>query len=247
MRLRSKKSPCLRVTSSTDVFVPTRFGFGYDNSSDTYKVVAVILGSKNIIVKVHSMGDNCWRKILSFPEFPILGQIDGIFLSGTLNWLALGVPGSSYDWDTVTVDQLVIFSLDLEKETYKQMLLPSGLDEVPHCEPRLGIFRDRLCFFHYYKVNCFVVWQMEEFGIEKSWTQLINVSYQHLQIDRDAYHPLLPLCTSEDGDVVVLANNGDFEAILYYWKNRRVERIDIPNNKIWMDAKDYVQSLVLPA
>ncbi|KAF1890905.1 hypothetical protein Lal_00037476 [Lupinus albus] len=223
-----------------------RYGFGYDSSSDTYKVAAIVLGSENTAVEVHSMGDNRWRKILSFPAFPFLCQLHGKFLSGTLNWLALHKSGYRYDWGAVTVNQLVIFSLDLEKETYKQMSLPAGLDEVPSFEPKLEFLWDCLCLFYYSRATHFVIWQMKEFGVENSWTQLINISYQHLRIFNYEYRILIPLWTSENGDTVVLANNADFEAIIYYWKDKRVERIEIPNLQLWIDAMEYIPSMVLP-
>ncbi|XP_019419487.1 PREDICTED: F-box/kelch-repeat protein At3g23880-like [Lupinus angustifolius] len=246
LRLRSKKSPSLHLNWSDYEYGPARYGFGYDNSSDTYKVAVISLGSENTVVEVLSMGDNRWRKILSFPAFPFLCQLYGKFLSGTLNWLALNKSGYRYDWGTVTVNQLVIFSLDLEKETYKQMSLPTGLDEVPSVEPKLGYLWDCLCLFLYYRGSHFVIWQMKEFGVENSWTQLISISYQHLQIVNDEYHALLPLFTTENGDALVLVNNADFEAIIYYWKDKRVERIEIPNLQLWIDAKEHIPSMVLP-
>lgn len=42
------------------------FVFGYDNSTDTYKVVALNSGGND--VRVITMGDNVWRTIKTFPE-----------------------------------------------------------------------------------------------------------------------------------------------------------------------------------
>ncbi|MCI18650.1 F-box protein, partial [Trifolium medium] len=52
-----------------DIIGFTRFTFGYDISTDTYKVVAF----SDDIVKVFSFGDNLWRNIESFPVVPFGG------------------------------------------------------------------------------------------------------------------------------------------------------------------------------
>jgi hypothetical protein len=48
------------------------FSFGYDHSSDTYKVVAclcnVYVGVWKPLVKVHTLGTNSWRTIQDFPS-----------------------------------------------------------------------------------------------------------------------------------------------------------------------------------
>ncbi|MED6208185.1 hypothetical protein PIB30_042773 [Stylosanthes scabra] len=159
------------------------------------------------------MGDSSWRDMGIFPTLPLSGltsnENDGIYIAGTLNWLALRNFRGDNVWQEVTsVDQLVIVSLDLGEETYKQFGLPDGLDELPKLKPVLGVLRDCLYLCHDYKTPHFVLWQMNEFGNAASWTQLLNVTYQHLQLDRfyldEGSHPLMPMCMSEKGDVVVL-------------------------------------------
>ncbi|CAL0334682.1 unnamed protein product [Lupinus luteus] len=243
LRLTSKKSPPLYVNKLPgDPFSPARYGFGYDSSSDTFKVVVMILGLENTIVKVHSMGDSCWKEILSFPTFPV-GELDGQFLNGTLNWLAVRKSGYGYNWRTVTVNHLVIFSLDLEKETYRQLSLPAGLVEVACVESNLKVLSGCLSFFFHYRETHFVMWQMKEFGVENSWTPLVIISDQHLQFDID--HPLIPLCTSENGNVIVMARTGDFGAIIYNCRSKRVELIET-NFEFLENGEDYVESLVCP-
>jgi hypothetical protein len=38
LRLRSKKSPTLTVMTNVELFAPVHYGFGYDDSTDTFKV-----------------------------------------------------------------------------------------------------------------------------------------------------------------------------------------------------------------
>ncbi|KAE9614626.1 putative F-box associated domain, type 1 [Lupinus albus] len=155
---------------------------------------------------------------------------------------------SHYEWDsdTITIDQLVIVSLDLSKERYTQFSLPRGFDEVSLVEPHVTVLMDCLCFSYDYKRTHFVVWQMKEFGVEQSWTRLVNVTYHDLQINLESFRMLL-LCLSENGNVLLLSeSNKQPQAILYNHKDNRVEHAEISNNINWTVAQDYVQSLVSP-
>ncbi|KAF1877205.1 hypothetical protein Lal_00011975 [Lupinus albus] len=138
-----------------------------------------------------------------------------------------------------------------DSEKYQQFLLPDGLDEAPINNPTLVVLMDCLCVSYDYKTTHFVLWQMKEFGIEKSWTQLVNVSYEHLQIQRFPFHgPRLyssvPLCISENGDVLMLIDDQQYETILYNMRDNKVQHTDIPKNRFQIFAEDYVESLVLP-
>ncbi|KAH1249289.1 hypothetical protein AAZX31_05G069100 [Glycine max] len=106
-----------------------RCGFGYDGLSDTYKVVIILSNVKlqRTEVRVHSVGDTRWRKTLTCPVFPFMEQLDGKFVGGTVNWLALHMSSSYYRWEDVNVNEIVIFSYDLKTQTYKYLLLPDGL------------------------------------------------------------------------------------------------------------------------
>ncbi|KAL2331445.1 hypothetical protein Fmac_019026 [Flemingia macrophylla] len=74
--------------------------------------MAVDIQSQQREVRVHSLGDTSWRKVLT-PDFHIM-------VGGTVNWLACPTLDSSniyykYDeTDATAADQLVIFSVDLK-------------------------------------------------------------------------------------------------------------------------------------
>jgi F-box interacting protein len=218
--------------------------FGYDNLSDTYKVVALRLGF--LEVKVFSSSDNVWRNIQNFPVFPHYHMKDGVYLNGSVNWFVIrkNLNPFVYDSRVVTVEQFVIVSLDLGTETFTQLLPPRSFDfdGVPSFEPSLCVLMDCLCYCHDFKENYFVIWQMKEFGVQESWTQFLKISYHNLEIYFDFRHLyLLPLCLS--GDTLILTNDQDRQAILYNWKDNRVERTKITNRTWWSSVKGYVESL----
>lgn len=219
------------------------FGFGYDEWSDTYQ--AVVLDNnkpQNLEVRVHCMGHTGWKSTLTTtcPAFPILSQ-DGASVRGTVNWLALPNSSSDYQWETVTIDDLVIFSYDLKNESYRYLLMPDGLLEVPHYSPELVVLKGCLCLSHRHGGNHFGFWLMKEFGVEKSWTQLLKVSYEHLQS-----YSLLPLWMSENEDVILLESVGGYKFVLYNRRDNRVDWSEVFYDKLVLRSYDYVQSLVLP-
>ncbi|MCI01166.1 F-box protein, partial [Trifolium medium] len=176
------------------------FSFGCDNSTGTFKVVV----SQSKSVRVLSFGDNVWRNVESFPVLPLHADLkllyghSAVFCNGTLNWLASHNSRLKY----ITVEQLIILSLDLGTETYNMYKLPKGFDKMPpsDSEPTVGVLGDLLCFSYYaYNETDFIIWQMKNFGDEESWTQFLKISFHDLQLDQE-------------------------QAILYNWRDQRVER-----------------------
>ncbi|CAL5191992.1 unnamed protein product [Lathyrus oleraceus] len=234
----------------------SRYAFGYDSLTDNYKVVAVRLVGDGEIgdgvsetqlrteVRVFSLRDNVWRDIQGFPVGPLRltlpSENHGVYLNGSLNWLALrNCYGADrfYHSNDITLDQFVIISLDLGAETHVQLMPPRGLEEVPLIEPTISVLVDSLCFCHDFKQTCLVIWQMREFGVGESWTQLYRIKYQNLQ----HIGCWLPLHISHNKNTLVLANRRELLAI-YDWTNNTVEIIT--NKPRWAFCKDYVESLV---
>ncbi|GAU29011.1 hypothetical protein TSUD_165290 [Trifolium subterraneum] len=95
-------------------------GFGYDNSTGTYKIVTLCQWCKE--VRVLSIGDNVWRNIQNFPDAHKCIGFSGVYVNGSLNWLIIPKQSQHEDGKTITINQFVIISLDLSTETYRQFL-----------------------------------------------------------------------------------------------------------------------------
>jgi len=244
------------------------FTFGCDILTGTYKVLEFRseqdkdnYGPLRTQVRVLNLDDdNCWRNINNFPL--ILGN-SVVHLSGTVYSLAIqNYFSRRYDYETIThVDQFVIVSLDLSTETTIQLLLPSKFDEVPCFQPTLQVLSDHICFSHDFKKTEFVIWKMNEFGVQESWTQLFRIGYFNLEMNNlpmDNYLNttlLMPLYLSKNGDTLILlfplnrTNRGtwifdyygDDEAIIYDRRENRAQRISIDDN---LCRFSYVESLV---
>ncbi|KAF7143316.1 hypothetical protein RHSIM_Rhsim05G0173700 [Rhododendron simsii] len=141
-----------------------RYGLGYDESIDDYKVVGFFCSSIcycEVQVMVYTLRSNSWRRIGDFPPrcFP---QGVGTFVNGALHWI---VSNESND---------NIVSLDLAKETYGEVLGPEYGDGYLH--EMLDVLNGCLCIVRYCNA-CADVWIMKEYGIRESWTKLVVIPY----------------------------------------------------------------------
>ena len=216
--------------------------FGYNNSTDTYKVVYIQKG----MTRVFSLGDNVWRNIESFPLGYYLDN--RVHLRDSLNWLALRSYVDDYDdYDCAyitSIEQFMIVSLDLHTETCKELLLPRGFDEVPCYEPSLCVLMDCICFSHLVKETHLVIWQMMDYGVEDSWTQLLKINLQILK-KIDKWSAWVPLHLSKNYDTLILGSTLEDEFAVYNLRDGSIERTRITNGEgSWIYINDYVESLV---
>jgi len=182
-----------------DDYTGYQVAFGYDNSTDTYKVVYFYKQT----ARVFSLGDNVWRNIESLPFGSYL--YDVVHLRGSVNWLVIRNyidDCEQYDCKYITsIEQFMLVSLDLGTETCKEFLPPRGFDEVPWYTPSLCVLMDCICFCHLVKETHLFIWQMMDYGVEESWTQLVNINLQILtkKIDSKSF-PWLPVHLSKNYD-----------------------------------------------
>jgi F-box interacting protein len=230
--------------------------FGYDTLTETYKVVAFRIAKEHgnaarSIVKIFTLGDNSWRNIHPFPVIPLLWAYNyynkGVYLSGTINWLAV----SDYFGSDillaldVTIDQYVILSLHLSTETHTQLLLPRGFDKPPCYPPKLVVLMDCLCFCHNFEQTHFIIWQMKDFGVQESWIQLYKISFSNFFSAMEYKRlDLFMLFLSENGDTLLLLNDHMDNAFIYNCRDNRVKKIRITDKIFWSKTNDYVESLV---
>ncbi|KEH25333.1 putative F-box domain-containing protein [Medicago truncatula] len=228
------------------------FTFGYDNSTDTYKLVFFSLERDDdlmkTVIRVFTLGDNDWRDIDCLQVALVCQNVkNGVYLKSSISWCV------RYRYNchlkNLTVEQFVMISLDLGTETCTKLLLPRCCDEELHGFPTLSGLMDCLYFSYDFKKTHYVIWQMKEFGVQESWTKFLKISYTNLQQDfktHETYYPprLIPLCFSNNGDTLIFAINLPDQAFLYNWRDNTAKRIKSNGKNLWFSAKGYVESLV---
>ncbi|KAF7113231.1 hypothetical protein RHSIM_RhsimUnG0147300 [Rhododendron simsii] len=115
---KSKRLPDVEIPSPYHYIA--MHGFGYDESIDDYKVAVFSCDANNSNRgfegegKVYSLRTNSWRRIGGFPRCFHM-DVSGTYLNGALHWIV------SRESNPI---KPIIYSLDLAKETYGEVLLP---------------------------------------------------------------------------------------------------------------------------
>uniref|UniRef100_A0A0R0EEQ8 F-box associated domain-containing protein n=1 Tax=Glycine max TaxID=3847 RepID=A0A0R0EEQ8_SOYBN len=202
-RVISRESPPLSF--SPGIGRRTMFGFGYDPSSEKYKVVAIALTMLSLDVSEKT-------------EMKVYGAVGGVYLSGTLNWVVIMGKETIHS-------EIVIVSVDLEKETCRSLFLP---DDFCFFDTNIGVFRDSLCVWQDSNTHL-GLWQMRKFGDDKSWIQLINY-----QKNRRFYH-----CAYDE-----------YQTIRYNQRDGKSQVSIVPSGSfrtlLWRNLKIFTKSLVIP-
>lgn len=208
------------------------YGFGYDKSSDDYKVVGISCLFKDrarydTVVKIYSLKIGNWKKIGCFPHGIPLDD-SGKFSNGALHWAASCDFGSSYSW--------TIVSLDLANESFGEVVQPV-YDEGDK-DLSLGVLGEWLTVLCNYRGDRADVWVMKDYGVKDSWTKLVSVPYL-TDPGRDQFS--VPLFISKDKKVLLQFGS---KLVVYDSKSRLLSGID--NFDECLEAYTFVESLVSP-
>ncbi|KAL6499677.1 hypothetical protein OROGR_027587 [Orobanche gracilis] len=230
-RLASKRSPPLDVTNQPI----TMYGFGYDQVNNKYKVLITY----DFITKLHTFGTKSWTTIQGVPPCaPPQHWWDrvGKSVSSTLNWLVQ--------------ERDRIISFDLEKETYGEVLLPLPHHMEDHADLpcNLEVLNNCLCLCYLNDIRC-VLWLMNMYGIQESWTKLILIPCCKIPRPIVGSLRIRPLCISENGLVLmeVDSNRRKLQLVIYNALNDKLDYPEIMRPGSWHDYMHiYHESSVSP-
>ncbi|XP_013448748.2 F-box/kelch-repeat protein At3g23880 [Medicago truncatula] len=227
------------------------FVFCFDNSTDTYKVVALncedVFKKPEVKMSIFSLGDNVWRSIQCLTNCvgalslsPYSSVYGGVHFSCTVNWSAPSL------WTPNCVFKTVIVSLDLGTETYTKLMPPPSCEKVSCAYASVCVLMNSFCFYHN-TINGtnFVIWKMTKFGDDKSWIPFLKFNHHNLGVNYEIrFAELIPLHLFENGDTLLFSNSLQDRAILYNWRNNIVLKPKVKNKGSGFSIKGYVESLV---
>ncbi|KAL0457385.1 UNVERIFIED_CONTAM: F-box protein CPR1 [Sesamum latifolium] len=208
-------------------------GFGYDSSSDDYKVVTLSSCERVTIVDVYSVKRGVWKRVgispysHGFPYLPSWASFKksfcpGAFVNGAIHWLVSSrEPGSPS----------VIAAFNLANEVFDEIPAPTEVDMLKFILNKLVVRGGVFALYILREYGQTDVWTMEEFGLKESWTKF--------RIHDDIRRPLGWLGDEE----VVLLNK--WAALVVYNRTNGTLRNMVLDRAL--DGCTFMESLVSPA
>ncbi|XP_015057104.1 F-box/kelch-repeat protein At3g23880-like [Solanum pennellii] len=152
----------------------SRFGLGYDSSSDEYKIIHMHQNREGPYCpnEILALKDGCsWRSIDEHPR-----AIRCWFHASD----SLPFIHAAFHWIQVSRNYFVVISFDISNGVYGEipfsdeiLILKAGPDTVG-----LSVLEGMLCVYSnlFFTANAtFVVWVLKEYGVKESWMALIVV------------------------------------------------------------------------
>ncbi|XP_075488578.1 F-box/kelch-repeat protein At3g06240-like [Primulina tabacum] len=216
-------------------------GFGYDSSSDDYKIVTLSYfdtdneyepDCADTFVDVYSVKTGVWKRLDSSPyDHAVPDLASGAFVNGAIHWLASGR-------DQESGYPSVIAAFDLAREAFDEIPAPSGVDVYRFVFNKLVVLGGCLCMIDSMGSDEIDVWVMKEYGLVDSWTKFSIKSDRGRDVVK-------PLCYVGDGEVVFLTEEESF--VVYDPKSgtfRDMVADGVPAK--FLDGGTFVESLVSP-
>ncbi|GKB65287.1 putative F-box domain-containing protein [Tanacetum coccineum] len=171
-----------------DVSYARCYGFGYDSSTDDYKLMAIKQRSDDgALVQILSLKSNIW-KLFGHVNYSFYDCMPGILFNGALHWF-------SYNANDIARDKVLIVSFGLAKEEFIEIPQPDDTRYVGSHGSTLGIIEDRLCIFD----TCDNgrprgIWVIKNYNVKPSW-ELLPDDYEmkdnvvhHMKMITDCDH-----------------------------------------------------------
>ncbi|XP_012842264.1 PREDICTED: F-box/kelch-repeat protein At3g23880-like [Erythranthe guttata] len=210
-----------------------KYGLGYDESNDDYKVVCIrdtnVREPHHYETRMYSSKADSWKKIESYDK-RFHSILCGKFVNGRLHWLAR--------FDSDDSHRGTIISLDLADEKYRTLSSNSIANFQTGTVVEFGGYLGLLSVRRDRHLD---LWVMKEYGVTESWTKIWTKSDF---VDRPDLSggPTIPVCWTKNGDIVMVRG---YDVLVCNGRNiLRKSRVDMIGDRI--DSIVYVESLVSP-
>ncbi|XP_059663115.1 F-box protein At3g07870-like [Cornus florida] len=223
--------PAPNKPESPHMFV---LGFGVDIATNDYKVVRLVYCKQYPLhyeypptVEIYTVSSGLWRS-LGTPG-PSYGMVELLwsqaFVNGAVHWIAFNPAGGGHN---------LIVSFDMGNEVFSKIMLPDALAGEHQSNLYITVVGECLSVFRYGIGSC-CIWVMKEYGVVKSWTELVTVNLPGAT-DRT-------LGLRKNGEVLLSTT----EKILasYDPKTQQIKDLGIQGNRRSLYVDTYMETLVL--
>ncbi|KAL6585652.1 hypothetical protein OROMI_002296 [Orobanche minor] len=207
-----------------------RYGFGYDELHDDYKVVELrnrrAPGVRETQVKNFSLRTNSWKVLSSnWPGGDTFGET-GTFLNGAIHWSVCDF-NKPVEW--------VIVSQDLATYTFTELSVPKLDDYYVTLEVRilqgcLALYREHTVYMD--------VWVMKEYGVNESWNKVFRIPIPPDFSDIHGFVRPRPLYLWADGNILM-----DYGSSLKMYDSTNPRPHQFDSDSV-LSAITYVESIV---
>ncbi|XP_010436617.1 PREDICTED: F-box/kelch-repeat protein At3g06240-like [Camelina sativa] len=191
------------------------------------RVVKLFDCSKNVDNYVYSLKTDSWRRICNMP-YKEVRFTSSVELNGAIHWIP--VLGGVETQNEVT-------AFDLNTKKLRVMSIPDLGEGCEHNYGRciVSTLTGRLSVVHWcFKIHD-VIWVMNDYGVESSWTKIrISVSLESMKPQ--------PLCSTKNGEAVLLLDGH----LVMYNSERSTSRILKISGVKSGNTYTYVESLISP-
>ncbi|XP_004303921.1 PREDICTED: F-box protein CPR30-like [Fragaria vesca subsp. vesca] len=164
---------------------PRFCGFGYDSTTDDYKLLLGSYYSANEFVLVFTLKTGSWRKlegVNSYFGVDTMGYCKkGCLVNEALHWVLAELDKSD---DDVGYFASKIVSFDLAEETFHEIPFPYPPNPVNRREwseliAAVGIL-DNCLTLGFQSIDALAgrslnMWVMKDYGVKESWTEVVNI------------------------------------------------------------------------
>ncbi|XP_042515310.1 F-box protein CPR1-like [Macadamia integrifolia] len=222
-----------KLPSTPTDYIPyhcAAYGFGYDPTTDDYKLIRVWQFYRNddnswhSEVKVYSLSTNSWRMIGDMPFPPIKRQwVCGVLANSALHWVAnvdlvLAKVSPGHHESGLGL----IVSFDLKDEEYREVPLPDFMDDVDIVDDKflmkVGVLEGQLCLLINFSIRV-EIWVMKDYGVRDSW--LKQFSNERRDVIQN-FFKVTPVCYLKNGEVIL---RGSHRPLLLYDPHRGRTRL----------------------
>ncbi|XP_060181111.1 F-box/kelch-repeat protein At3g23880-like [Lycium barbarum] len=229
-----KKLPDSRPTGRPACF---KYGFGYDECHDDYKVIGMFCyihgRSRHVEVKLYSLKSDYWRT----HDEDFSGEIQfartGKFVNGRIYWANNDCRDLHKEWK--------IISIDLADEKWGKVEQPC-YDEGYNFL-LLGALGSDLSVFCNYPRTHTDVWVMKQYGVKESWTKMYTIRYPS-DLENLFSSGISPTLFMSNKGEILLMRRSTF--MRYNPKDESIRYTKVAKFRFCIEADIHIESLVCP-
>ncbi|XP_021290687.1 F-box/kelch-repeat protein At3g23880-like [Herrania umbratica] len=249
----------LPLSCPLDKDVRDTFGFGYDHSTNDYKIIRIVKSVDRAYlaeapVDIYSLKSNTWKRIQSFRLSRIFfeNSLSGTLVNEILYWNVIYLPNHEQGYPYSDITRRIL-GFDLTHEIFEVLPPPNDAIEGRHFTLRvIGGCLSLAQNLENLEGDSMEMWKLEKDNMKQSWIKFMTIkNLQTFQYPQN----LVPICIMKNGEVVITYS----ESVSFFAMGRKpsifelydpvkdtFRRLKVSGIRQWSRVMTYMESLVSP-